>query len=277
MSDPLLRSDVVTGAVPATEAAAMPEPPWSSLRNRPARPVRRPLTRDAIIDAALRVVDTEGLVALSMRRLASELRVVPASLYGHVSGREELLQLLLDRVAGEIGRPPADPDDWQAACREFLRSLRSALVGHNDLASAAIGNIPTGPHWMKLVDGLLGLLVAGRMRPAAAAYASDLLIEHVITDVYEGALFAQRIEADPGYFDSLSQYLHALPADRFPNIAAMVDHLTAGGSGSGDARFEFGLDVIFHSLANATVATDDESTRAAVVRPVRGIHVPSTA
>lgn len=277
MSDEISRSDLVTNAIPVTRSATLPEPPWSSLRNKPARPERRPLTRDAIIDAAMRVVDSEGLGALSMRRLATELGVVPASLYGHVSGREELLQLLLDRVAGEIDRPPADPEDWQAACREFLRSLRSALVGHNDLASAAIGNIPTGPHWMQLVDGLLGLLVAGRMPPAAAAYASDLLIEHVITDVYEGALFAQRIEADPGYFDSLSQYLNALPADRFPNIAAMVDHLTAGGAGSGDARFEFGLDVMFHSLANATVATDDASSRAAVTRPTRQRHVPSTA
>lgn len=277
MSDEISRSDLVTNAIPVTRSATLPEPPWSSLRNKPARPERRPLTRDAIIDAAMRVVDGEGLGTLSMRRLATELGVVPASLYGHVSGREELLQLLLDRVAGEIDRPPPHPDDWQAACREFLRSLRSALVGHNDLASAAIGNIPTGPHWMQLVDGLLGLLVAGRMPPAAAAYASDLLIEHVITDVYEGALFAQRIEADPGYFDSLSQYLNALPADRFPNIAAMVDHLTAGGAGSGDARFEFGLDVMFHSLANATVATDDASSRAAVTRPTRQRHVPSTA
>jgi AcrR family transcriptional regulator len=277
MSDEVSRSDLVTTAIPVARSATLPEPPWSSLRNKPARPERRPLTRDAIIGAAMRVVDSEGLGALSMRRLATELRVVPASLYGHVSGREELLQLLLDRVAGEIDRPPPHPDDWQAACREFLRSLRSALVSHNDLASAAIGNIPTGPHWMQLVDGLLGLLVAGRMPPAAAAYASDLLIEHVITDVYEGALFAQRIEADPGYFDSLSQYLNALPADRFPNIAAMVDHLTAGGAGSGDARFEFGLDVMFHSLANATVATDDASSRAAVTRPTRQRHVPSTA
>ncbi|HEY5149734.1 MAG TPA: hypothetical protein VIJ23_07905, partial [Mycobacterium sp.] len=112
----------------------------------------------------------------------------------------------------------------------------------------------------------------------------DLLIEHVITDAYEGALFAQRMAADPGYFDSLSQYLHALPADRFPNIAAMADHLTAGGGGSGDARFEFGLDVMFHSLANATVATDDESSPADVATPpadaatpTRRRHVPLTA
>ena len=184
------------------------------------------------------------------------------------------------RVAIKVVRPEhADDEDGLARFRAEAHYAGS--LSHPNIAQVfdygdAVAPEP-GYLVMELVDGLLGLLVAGRMRPAAAAYASDLLIEHVITDVYEGALFAQRIEADPGYFDSLSQYLHALPADRFPNIAAMVDHLTAGGSGSGDARFEFGLDVIFHSLANATVATDDESTRAAVVRPVRGIHVPSTA
>jgi len=238
---------------PMSQTATLPEPPWSSLRNKPARPERRPLTRESIIDAAMRVVDGDGLGALSMRRLALELRVVPASLYGHVSGRDEVLQLLLDRVAGEIARPPAHLGDWEEQCREFLRALRSALINHNDLASAAIGNIPTGPNWMRMVDRLLGLLVAGRLPASSAAYASDLLIEHVVMDAYEGALFRQRLKSDPGYFDALSEYLGELPADEFPNIAAMVGQLTAGGSGSSDARFEFGLDVMFHSLAHASV------------------------
>jgi AcrR family transcriptional regulator len=74
------------------------DPPWSSARRRR----RRQLTREAITEAALELVDAEGLDALSMRNVAERLGVQASALYGHVSGKQELIQLMLDRVACEI-------------------------------------------------------------------------------------------------------------------------------------------------------------------------------
>ena len=79
-----------------------PEPPWWRTRDEPGRGERRPLTRDAIVDAALALLDREGLSGLSMRKLAQELGAGAASLYWHVGNKEELLSLLLDRIVGEL-------------------------------------------------------------------------------------------------------------------------------------------------------------------------------
>ena len=72
----------------ADERTDMPTPPGRKPR-RPAQP-RQPLTRDAIVGTAIRVLDAEGLEAVTMRRVAQELGTGPASLYAHVSGKQEL-------------------------------------------------------------------------------------------------------------------------------------------------------------------------------------------
>src|SRR4051812_33822069 len=77
--------------------AEVPAPPWR--KRRKVAPPRQPLSQDLIIDTALRVLRAEGLDAVSMRRVAQELDTGPASLYAHESNKEELLELMLDRIA----------------------------------------------------------------------------------------------------------------------------------------------------------------------------------
>src|SRR5262249_35152076 len=114
----------------SSPADELPEPPWSSLQ----RPRRRRLTREGITEAALALVDEEGLDALSMRNVAKRLDVQASALYGHVSGKQELIQLMLDRVALEIELPEPDPEHWEEQVKEFARAARRALGAHRDLA-----------------------------------------------------------------------------------------------------------------------------------------------
>jgi AcrR family transcriptional regulator len=224
----------------------LPHPPWSSLRDKP--PARSPLTREAIADAAMAVVDAEGLEGLSMRRLAQELGTGPASLYAHVSGKPELLQLLIDRVAGEMPAIEPDPERWQEQLKEYLRAMHAALARHRDLAGAALANIPTGPQAIATIDGLLGILRAGGLPDHVVAFAADLLPQYVTINAYEGSLFEQRMQREPEYFQALSDYFRSLPAEHFPNFAALAGAMLGEGEPP-DARFEFGLDVIVRGLA----------------------------
>ena len=81
-----------------------PEPPWAQRpEGRPARRVS--LTREGIVDAALVVLDREGLDGFSMRAVAEELGTGAGSLYWHVRGKEELLNLMVDRVIGTLEVP----------------------------------------------------------------------------------------------------------------------------------------------------------------------------
>ena len=230
--------------------SSLPEPPWSSRREKP--PARVPITREAITEAALRVIDADGLDALSMRRLAEELGCQASALYGHVSGKSEVLSLVLDRVASEIEIPDPDPERWQEQIKDVARAIYTVFVAHRDLAGASLANIPTGPNTVYLIDRFLALLRAGGLPLQAAAYAADLLPQFVTASAYEFGLFERRLVDEPEYFARLSDYYRALPADRFPVLASMVNELMA--DEGPDARFEFGLDVIVRGLA--ALATD---------------------
>jgi AcrR family transcriptional regulator len=100
---------------------------------REAPPPRRPrFTREEIAAAAIRVADTEGFEAVSMRRLALELGVAPMSLYHYVRTKDELLALLMDDIMGEVVLGPDEPvpDDWRAALTLIARRSRDAMRRH---------------------------------------------------------------------------------------------------------------------------------------------------
>src|SRR5581483_4119040 len=89
-------------------------PPWQ--RYPPERGRRRgrpPITREAIVETALQLLDRDGLDQLSMRRVADALDTGPASLYWHVGSKDGLLDLVFDQVIGEQEVPDPEPERWQ--------------------------------------------------------------------------------------------------------------------------------------------------------------------
>ena len=84
----------------------------------------------------------EGYDAVSMRSLARELGTGPASLYTHVANREELDQLVLERVVAEVPMPEPDPDRWQEQVKQLLRDILDAYQAHPGSARAAMGLLP---------------------------------------------------------------------------------------------------------------------------------------
>src|SRR5215475_10267794 len=103
----------------ATSNDALPVPAWKATRRPPA--TRPQLSRDLIVETAIRLLDADGLDGVSMRRVADELGTGPASLYAHVANKEELLDLVLDRVLAEVELPEPDPARWQEQLREIGR------------------------------------------------------------------------------------------------------------------------------------------------------------
>src|ERR1700753_1312105 len=97
----------------------MPALPWDKPRRRP--PATAPLTRERIVDAAIKILDRDGLDAVSTRKIAEDLGTGSASLYAHVSSRDELVELMVDRIAGEIEVPAPDPEHWQDQLRDDAR------------------------------------------------------------------------------------------------------------------------------------------------------------
>jgi TetR/AcrR family tetracycline transcriptional repressor len=228
----------------------VPDPPWQAASR--ARPARAPLSQDAIVHAALRVLDRDGSAGLSMRRVADELGTGPASLYWHVANKDALVNLIIDRVAGEVPLPEPDPDHWQEQLREWLLGVRRVFERHPGVAALTLGRVPTGPNVLRWAEWTLALLRGAGIPDRIAAFAGDLLGLYLGATGYEAAMppmtsatgeplsVEESVATIRGYFASL-------PADQFPNVVATVDDLVEGGP---EERFELGLDVILRGLAS---------------------------
>jgi AcrR family transcriptional regulator len=230
------------------DAALVPEPPWRKSTRRAAR--RQPLSREAIVEAALRVLDAEGVDALTMRRVATELGTGAGALYWHVASKEELLILLIDQVAGELELPEPDPGRWQEQLKQVGREMLRIFRSHRDVARISLGRIPIGPNTVRAAEWQLGLMRAAGVPDRAAALTLDLFALYVGAFAYEESLGLQspdgRDRPPHEILAMIGGYFASLPADRFPNIAALTEEMMSGGP---DERFEFGMDVLVRGLA----------------------------
>jgi AcrR family transcriptional regulator len=228
---------------------SIPDPPWKAAPRQ--RPARAPLTREGIVDAALRVLEREGADGLSMRRVAEELGTGPASLYWHVASKEELINLLVDRVASEIEVPPPDPSRWQEQLKEWALQARQVFKRYPGVAGLTLGRVPVGPNLVRWTEWLLALLRGAGVPDRIAAYAGDLGGLYLGASSYEETLpFPSPTGEDlpPDQILAMFRsYYESLPADQFPNVHATLDELFSGGP---DERFELGLDVIIRGLAS---------------------------
>jgi len=230
----------------------LPLPPWRRGVPKRANVVRPSLSQQQIVDAGLRIVTEEGIDALSMRRIAAVFQTSASSLYAHVANKEELLQLMFDHICGYIEMPEPDPGRWQEQVKALARGGHAVMTKHNDIARAALATVPTGPNALRMSEGMLAIMLAGGVPPQIAAWSLDRLFLYIVTDAYESALHMQKVgdgRTERAYFDEfigqLTDYYESLPADRFPNIRANARVLT---SGTGEERFEFGLDLLIDGL-----------------------------
>jgi TetR/AcrR family tetracycline transcriptional repressor len=228
--------------VPAPGGAEVPAPPWAARRSRRARRAARPpLDRDQIVTAALRIVDDEGVEALSLRRLADALGVTPMSIYWHVRDKAELLELVGQSVLAEIEIPPAT-GDWRQQLTDLHRAMLAGLLKHPNALDVLIGRARYGAAGVTMFERLLTILLGAGLSPEAAFDAYMILYEYLLG-------FAAVANRTPEFRDMQQQgvlYLLSLSADRFPSIARVAPVI---GSRSLEEQFEMGLAALIDGIA----------------------------
>ena len=176
------RDGIATNDANSGRSHAEPQiapPPWQRLPDRQGRRRREPISRDAIVSAAIQLLDREGLAALSMRRLAEELGTGAASLYWHVGSKDGLLDLVFDELIGEEQVPDADPSRWQEQLKDIARAQRRVSLRHPYLVRISIGRIPMGPNALRFSERVIAILRAGGLPPRLAVQGYLLLIDTV--------------------------------------------------------------------------------------------------
>lgn len=148
----------------STASAAPGRPQRSGRVGRP-----RLLSRDAVIEAALRLVDAQGLEALTIRQLADNLEVGTMTVYGYFAGKDELVQVMADALLARIAVPSVGEDPRVALVR-FFTELHALCLDHPTLVNIFSATSVTGPAAHQRVDGVLSLLLAtGLSGPEAVA------------------------------------------------------------------------------------------------------------
>jgi AcrR family transcriptional regulator len=243
--------------------AQIEPPPWQRLPDRKNRRRRDPISRETIVTAAIKLLDREGLAALSMRRLAEELGTGAASLYWHVGSKDGLLDLVFDELIGEAQVPEPDPGHWQEQLKDVARAQRAASLRHPYLVRISIGRIPMGPNALRYSERVLAILRAGGLSARLAVQGYLLLISVVNgftldeTGVADGA----QDEAGNGQpMDPASQqeaadmardYIAALPADQFPTMVTLAGEFAFADR---DERFEMLIGIFIDGLARQAAA-----------------------
>ena len=229
-------------------AEPLPEPPPRPGARRSDPRKRRTLNREAIVDVALAIVDEEGLEGLSMRNVAERLATGPASLYAHVANKDELMELLYDRVLAEVHVQEPDKRRWEEQLKDALRQLYDVLVAHRDIAFVSMARVPIGPNMLRVGEGMLAIMRAGGVPDRVTALAMDFVSLAVNSLAYEESLYPpDASEAEiRQYYDQIAGYFGSLPKDRFPHLASMAAAMIEPGP---DERLDFAFDVLVQGVA----------------------------
>lgn len=208
-----------------------------SRRERPAKPA---LTRESIIDAALAILQDEGLGRVTMRRIAAALDTGPASLYVYVRNTEDLHGQILDALLGRI-EPSPTTGPWRERLHARLLGFAQVLFEHPEIARMTMTTHPVGPHYFQLVESLLELLGEAGVSDASAAWGVDLLLASVTATAVEHGTSSSGDED----LSLLAASIAVAPEAVYPRIVRLGDEML---SGTGIERFTWGLDVLINGM-----------------------------
>jgi AcrR family transcriptional regulator len=215
---------------------------------------RIPLSRDRVLTAAVVLADEVGIEALSMRRLAQELGVVPMALYKHVANKEELLDGMVDALVSEID-PPARDAGWKDAVRLRVLSARRALLRHPWARQVLESRTNKTPSVLGYMDSFIGMFLAG-------GFSVDLT--HHVMHALGSRMWGFTQELFPDSSGGTAEGTADLPpeaqaamfremAERYPNILRVATSSahedSAVGQGCDDQfEFEFALDLLLEGF-----------------------------
>lgn len=208
-----------------------------------------PLSRSRIIQSAVCLLNELGLKELSMRKVAEDLSVQPASLYYHVKGKEQLLQLLCDQICSEMVGP--DPSlSWEEQLQQWGEQFRKMLHRYRDAVELFNSTLGLGYYRMMQIEKLYHMLAAAGFDDSQIPWIASILKNYVLGFVAEETRlvsWADQSDATPKQFSQEYQQMYSsLSKEQFPNIIRLAAYTT---STDWQQEFQFGLSVLIDGLS----------------------------
>jgi AcrR family transcriptional regulator len=220
---------------------------------------RAPLSRERVLQAAIRLADQGGIESLTMRKLARALGVEAMSLYNHVANKDDLVDGIVDLVVTEIDLP-STAADWETAIREYAISAHEALLRHPWACTLVMSPTTTTrtlrtPR-LRYMEWLLRQLREAGFSPELTYHAYHALDGHILGFTLwqlGHSAGAKELGDAQDLADFAAKFLRELRAGDYTYLAEHVEqHLTAfGNDGASESEFEFGLSLILDGLKRA--------------------------
>jgi TetR/AcrR family transcriptional regulator, tetracycline repressor protein len=210
----------------------------------PNRVPRNTLSRALIVQAALILVDSEGLDALTMPRLAEHLGVGTMSLYRHVEGKDGLLDAVAADVVSDVSVPGGAPDDWEGRVVGYLRALRTQALRHPALARILADRGLAVPPVLDQLETVHGILRAAGFSDVDAVRSFYSLLIYVFGSLL-WELPRVHLQAPSAYAAAWNRAIDGVDPATHPNLVALRDTLATSASGD---QFEYGLQRLVAAL-----------------------------
>lgn len=210
--------------------------------------VRTRLTREQVAEAALALVDEDGLDALSMRTLADRLGVGTMTLYGYYRSKGELLDAVVDQAVADVEMPPLE-GEWDDRLREVVGWARRGLLRHPSIVELRVRRPVLRPEALRFSETTLRILREAGFGVREATWAFRLIFTYVLG--FAALSPAETTEADRHLARAA---LAGLPEDEYPALLEARDE--ASRAMGGDDVFEYGLECILAGL-EARLADSD--------------------
>jgi AcrR family transcriptional regulator len=208
---------------------------------------REPLSRERILRTAVALADRDGVDALSMRRLANELGVVPMALYKHVANKDQMLDGMVDAVVAGIDAPP-EGTDWKTAVRDRILAARRTLLRHPWASRVIESRSSPTPAVVAYMDRMIGLFRAGGFSIDLTHHAMHAMGSRLLG--FSQELFDDTADTDP----EAEEQMYRAMAERYPFIGELIEAVThddasvVGGGCDDQFEFEFALDLVLDGL-----------------------------
>jgi len=221
----------------------MDSPVKPASRRRP----RGSLTREQVIEAALRLADQQGLDALSMPNLAQRLECGVMTIYGYVDNKEDLLDAIALRGLADLRLPRPLPTSADGILLAWGQALRQTLLEHPSMALVFLSRAVIGPGIFSGIESLARALSRAGMPTPAALHAVYAVV--IYTTGFVGWELPRTVRQSQGeYAAAWRREFASLPPEDFPLTAGLVDELPRL---AGVEQFEFGLQALVAGLTRA--------------------------
>jgi AcrR family transcriptional regulator len=213
------------------------------------RPRREPLSRERIIHAALRIMDDEGLDAVTMRRVGRELGVEAMSLYNHVRDKEDILDGITEEVLGGLRVPTAD--DWAESARLTAREFRRVLLAHPGVMTLLTERDKpfTTVDSLQLYERIFDLFRMAGLSEADTAQAFHVFGGYILGSVTLELGLMVGSPKDEAHHEEMARLVESADLPRMREVMPFLIDCDL------DAQFDFGLDLMIEGLRSRIAET----------------------